>query len=94
MEQFYPIQVWSQFTVVHYWVTKQWCQIWGTIDVHSDPILKMLLKCWKRCCRPFLMFIYGKQCHFTKKSKETLEKNKIADFSLVKSAPELRNDQK
>ena len=48
----------------------------------------------KRCCRPFLMFIYGKQCHFTKKSKETLEKNKIADFSLVKSAPELRNDQK
>ena len=34
------------------------CQIWGTMESLA-PILKVLLECSKRCCRPLFVCIYA-----------------------------------
>ena len=59
--------IWETSWIVYFLVgllkhLKTTCQIWGTIELLRDPNLKVLSECWKRCCRPFLMYIYSIQC--------------------------------
>ena len=51
------------------------CQIWGSVA--QRPGFESALRVLKGCCRPFLMYIYDKQCDFMQKNhKKHLRKQK------------------